>query len=105
MKELFDKFRNIIDILLQDLIRCITPTLPIMIGVGMLKVVLILPGPLAFNILKESSDTYIVLSFVAEAGYYFMPIYVAVASADVFGVDRCLAGFISTYLTHYASDR
>ena len=98
MRELFDKFRNIIDILLQDLIRCITPTLPIMIGVGMLKVVLILLGPLAFNILKESSDTYIVLSFVAEAGYYFMPIYAAVASADVFGVDRYLAAFAGAML-------
>ena len=70
---------------------CIAPIIPILIGVGMLKVLLIVLGPTILNVLKEDSDTYTVLSFVADAGYYFMPIYVAVSSADIFKTDRFLA--------------
>lgn len=69
-----------------------------MIGVGMIKVLLIILGPLVIGILSESSSTYIVLSFVADAGYYFMPIYAAVSAADVFKVDRFLAALIGAML-------
>lgn len=82
MKTLFLKTKKIIQNVLSTLISCITPTLPIMIGVGMIKVLLIILGPLVTGILSESSSTYIVLSFVADAGYYFMPIYAAVSAAS-----------------------
>ena len=80
------------------MIECIVPNIPIMIGVGMLKVALIILGPLVLNILSESSDTYIVLSFVADAGYYFMPIYTAVSSADVFKTNRYIAALTGAML-------
>ena len=70
---------------------CIAPIIPILIGVGMLKVLLILLGPSVLNILSPDSPTYRVLSFTADAGYYFMPIYVAVSSAEVFDTNKYLA--------------
>ncbi|MCR4633280.1 MAG: PTS transporter subunit EIIC [Erysipelotrichaceae bacterium] len=98
MKKILQKTKEITNTVLSKLIACIAPTLPIMIGVGMLKALLILLGPLALNILSESSDTYVVLSFVADAGYYFMPIYTAAAAADVFGTDRFLAALTGAML-------
>ncbi len=98
MKNVLEKTKQMIRTVLSTLADCIVPTLPIMIGVGMLKVVLILFGPQVLNILSESSDTYIVLSFVADAGYYFMPVYAAVSSAGVFKVDRFLAALIGAML-------
>ena len=83
---------------LDLVIECIIPTMPIMIGVGMLKVVLIIVGPQVLNILSETSDTYTVLSFVADAGYYFMPIYVAVSSADAFKTNRYIAALTGAML-------
>ena len=85
------KISKTISTILSKLVDCIVPTLPIMIGVGMLKVLLIILGPTVFGVLSLDSPTYKVLSFVADAGYYFMPIYIAVSSADVFDTNRFLA--------------
>lgn len=98
MKEIFIKIKNLVSSILSTVAECIVPNLPIMIGVGMLKVMLIVLGPNVFHLLKETSDTYIVLSFVADAGYYFMPIFTAVSSADVFHTDRHLAALIGAML-------
>ena len=98
MKQFLSGISKIIKGALSTMIDCIVPTLPIMIGVGMLKVALIIAGPSVANILSAESDTYIVLSFVADASYYFMPIFAAVSSADVFKVDRFLAGMIGAML-------
>lgn len=78
--------------------ECIIPIMPILVGVGMLKVILIILGPYILNILSEADNTYIVLSFVADAGYYFLPIYVAVASAEVFDTNKFLAALMGGML-------
>lgn len=85
------KITERVSLVFSKFVECIAPVLPIMVGVGMLKVVLIICGPLVLNILPENSDTYTVLSFVADAGYYFMPIYVAVSSAEAFRTDKYIA--------------
>lgn len=92
------KIKEIISKALSILAECIIPTLPIMIGVGMLKALLIIIGPNVFNILSETSNTYIVLSFVADAGYYFMPIYVAISSAEVFKTNKYVAALVGATL-------
>ena len=98
MKDTLNKIKSILSNALSKLADCIVPTAPILIGAGMLKVLLIILGPLVLNILKEDSSTYIVLSFVADAGYYFMPIFTAIASADVFKVNKYLAALMGAIL-------
>lgn len=98
MKELFIKIKQIITTALSTLADCILPTLPVLIGVGMIKVILIIIGPLVLNILQEDSNTYIVLQFVADAGYYFLPIYVAVSSAEVFKTNKYIAALVGAML-------
>lgn len=98
MKNIISKIKTVLSKVLSTLADCIVPTLPIMIGVGMLKVLLIILGPSVANILKETSDTYIVLSFVADAGYYFMPIFVAVSSAEVFKTNKYIAALVGAML-------
>ena len=77
---------------------CIVPTMPIMIGVGMIKVILIVIGPSVLNLLSETSSTYVVLQFVGDAGYYFLPIYVAISSAEVFKTNKFVAGIVGGML-------
>lgn len=98
MKDWLSKLKNIISRILSALADCIVPTLPIMIGVGMLKVLLIILGPLVLNILSETDNTYIILSFVSDTGYYFMPIYAAISSAEVFKVNKYLAAITGAML-------
>lgn len=98
MKKTLIKIKATLSTILSTLADCIIPTLPIMIGVGMMKVLLIILGPLVFNILSEESNTYIVLSFVADAGYYFMPIYTAIASAEKFNTNKYIAALSGAML-------
>ena len=96
--KLLNTIKNGLSKALATLADCIIPTLPIMIGVGMLKVILIIVGPLVLNILSDTSDTYTVLTFVGDAGYYFMPIYVAVSSAEVFKTNKFVAALVGAML-------
>lgn len=98
MKKTLVKFKDIVLKPFSILADCIVPTLPILIGVGMLKVVLIVFGPQVLKILTETSDTYIVLSFIADAGFYFMPIYIAVAAAEYFNTNKYIAALIGAVL-------
>lgn len=92
------KIKNIITKIFSAIADCIAPTLPILIGAGMLKVLLIILGPTTTNLLSGDSPTYKVLSFVGDAGYYFMPIFVAVSSAEVFKTNKFIAGFVGGML-------
>lgn len=98
MKQMLTKIKNIISAVMDKVIESIVPTMPILIGVGMLKVTLIILGPIVLNVFPYESDTYTVLSFVADAGYYFMPIYVAVSAADAFKTQRFLAALCGAML-------
>lgn len=98
MKSILEKIKTVISSILSTLADCIVPTLPILIGVGMVKVLLILLGPLVFNILSETSDTYIVLNFASDAGYYFLPVYIALSSADVFKTNKYIATLVGAML-------
>lgn len=62
MKAFLSKIKEGLSKVLSTLVDCIVPTLPIMIGVGMLKVILIVLGPQVLNLLAQDSDTFIVFS-------------------------------------------
>lgn len=95
MKKRISKF---ITSLFQTLGDCLVPVMPIMVGAGMLNVVLILLGPQVFKILSETSNTYIVLKFVANSGFYFMPVFVSIASAERFHCNKYIAALCGAML-------
>ena len=92
------KVKNIISKVFGALADCIIPTMPILIGAGMLKVVLIIFGPTVLNALNDSTPTYAVLNFVADAGYYFMPIYVGMSTAEHFKTNKYMGALVGGML-------
>ncbi|MCH3943372.1 MAG: PTS transporter subunit EIIC [Atopobiaceae bacterium] len=61
---------------------CIVPLLPLLVGAGLVKVICIL---MRFSGLVSTQDpTYLVLSFVGDAGFYFLPIFVGWSAAKKF---------------------
>ena len=91
------KIKDIISKCLHVIIDCLMPIMPILIGEGMLKVLIILLTSV-FGILSETSSTYIMLSLVAEAGFYFLPIFTAFSAGKVFNTNPYLAGVIGCML-------
>lgn len=74
------------------------PLLPLMIGAGMLKVLLIL-GTMT-GLLKETMPTYEVLTFAADAGFYFLPVFLGATAANKFKANMGLGMLLGAILIH-----
>lgn len=75
-----------------------TPLLPVLIAAGMLKAVLTLLT--AFHLVDTSGTFYYFLTFVADAGMYYLPVMVAYTSARKFGCNPFLSMFLVSCLLH-----
>ena len=75
-----------------------TPFLSVLTAAGMISAVLVLLSSL--GILDSASETYIVFSKIADAGFYFLPIMVAYTLADKLHCDKFLAVMLSGALLH-----
>lgn len=74
------------------------PLLPALIGAGMLKVVVIL-GEL-FGFLTQGMPTHTVLSFAADAGFYFLPVFLGATAANKFKTNMGLGMLLGGILLH-----
>lgn len=74
------------------------PTLPVITAAGILKALTLLLA--ALGLLSETSDTYYVLSFVSNAGFYFLPLLLAHSTAKRFDGNPYLAVFLTAMLLH-----
>lgn len=77
---------------------CITPVLPVLIGAGMIKVVILL-GELT-GLLSAGSATHNILTFVGDAGFYFLPIMVGASAAKKFGANQYLGMLMGGILVY-----
>lgn len=75
-----------------------TPILPAITAAGMLKAVLSLL--VVFNAIDKLSQTYIIIDFMADAAFYFLPILLAASSAQKFKTNMYLAMMIGGILLH-----
>lgn len=77
---------------------CMTPLLPAMLGCGMIKVVLTLLT--TFGLVDTSGSTYVILSAVGDAFFYFLPILLAMTTAKRLGTNIYLAMVVAALLIH-----
>lgn len=71
---------------------CITPTLPILIGSGLISAVLALVKFFAPD--AASSTTYALFNTLAQAAYSYLPVYVAFVGARRLKTNEFLAAFV-----------
>lgn len=77
---------------------CLTPLLPLLIGAGMIKIIVLLGEQTGLAPL--GSDTHTVLTFVGDAGFYFLPIFVGATTARKFGANMGLGLLVGAMLVH-----
>ena len=75
-----------------------TPILPAITAAGMLKAVLSIL--VVFNLLDSTSQTYQIITFMADAAFYFLPILLANSAAKKFGCNPFLAMMLGGVLLH-----
>ncbi|MBF4693324.1 beta-glucoside-specific PTS transporter subunit IIABC [Fusibacter ferrireducens] len=74
-----------------------TPVIPAITAAGMIKAILVLCVLLGMS--KESQG-YIIVNFIADAGFYFLPIMLAFSTALKLGCNPYLAAMIGGVLLH-----
>lgn len=77
--------------IMSTLSGCIIPTLPVIIVAGIFKMLVILFGPEQLGWLAEDGDLIALFEMVGNAGYYFLPFFVAYSSAVKFKVSPMMA--------------
>lgn len=88
---------GIIDNLMDIFASIFTPIIPTITAAGMIKAILVICVLLG---MQKESQIYIVLSFIADAGFYFLPIMLAISSAKKLGCNPYLAAMVGGALLH-----
>lgn len=90
--------KGIFSRLLEVLSNIFLPIIPAIAGAGMMKAVLGLVT--SFNLIGTKSDTYIILSLMADATFYFLPFLLAISSAKLFKTNSILAAVLAGALLY-----
>lgn len=77
---------------------CITPLIPVLIGAGFIKIIILL-GELS-GLLTAGGATHTVLTFVGDAGFYFLPVFVGATAAKKFGANMGLGMLMGAIFIH-----
>lgn len=85
---------------LDYLVGSIVPVIPVLIVAGLMKAIMTLCGPNLFNILSVESDTYLLLDFVNNSAFYFLPIYIGYTSAKKLNLNPVIGMFMAAILIH-----
>lgn len=96
-KESFSLKKGLSDIF-TNIAACIVPLLPIMIGVGMIKVIILVGQSLGW--ISMDSPTSIVINFVADAGFYFFPVFIGATASRKFGANIAISMLLGAMLIH-----
>lgn len=75
-----------------------TPIIPVLIGAGMIKALLALLK--LTSVLTPESQTYMVFNFIGDAGFYFLPIFISVSTAQKLKTNMYMAAFVGAILLH-----
>lgn len=76
-------------VVIDFIVGVFQPLIPAIAGAGVLKSLLLLLSSLGW--MSTKSDTYIVLSSIADATFFFLPLMVAGTTASKLGVNRLVA--------------
>ena len=77
---------------------CMTPMIPVLLMGGLCNAVNAIFGPDLLGLYTAESNLYILLNFVYDAAFYFMPILAGYNAAKQLGVNGMLGAFIGCIL-------
>jgi PTS system beta-glucosides-specific IIC component len=90
--------RSVVAKVIDTITGIFTPILPAITAAGMLQAVLSILVILGW--VNDQSQTYQVVSFMANAGFYFLPVLLAVSAAQKFKTNAYLAVMVGGILLH-----
>lgn len=90
--------KDILKMGLDTLIACFVPTIPVIAGSGMIKVLVVLLQTV--GVFGDGSTTATVLNSMGDAVFYFLPFFVAYNAAKKMNVDIFLSMVLAAVVLH-----
>lgn len=90
--------KGALNTILDTIAGIFSPIMSIIAGAGMIKALLSVLALLGW--IDKSGNLYYFLNFIADASYYFLPIYLADSAAKKFGCNRFMAMLMGGILLH-----
>lgn len=87
-----------LNVLLDTIAGIFSPIMPIIAGAGMVKALLSILT--LFSLIDKTGNTYYFLNFIADASYYFLPVFLAASAAKKFGCSMQMAMLMGAVLLH-----
>lgn len=78
----------------------LTPLIPMLIAAAMFKTLVAILGPSMLGVLSETSDLYVLFTFVGDAAFYFFPIIIGYTAAKKLNCSPILGMFLGGILVH-----
>lgn len=89
-------FSNILDTISGSL----TPIIPGICGAAFFKMLVVILGPMMSGVLKETDSLYILLSFVGDTPFYFLPVILGYTSAKKMNCSPILGMILGGIMLH-----
>ena len=77
---------------------CMTPIIPVLLAAALFRTLSAVLGPDLLGVLSPESNLYILLDFVYDAAFYFLPILVGFNAAKQLGISPMLGAFMGCIL-------
>lgn len=92
------KIGNFLMGLVGHMAGCVYPALSVFIVAGLVKALPTILGPGMLGVLSAESDLYTILSFIVDACFYFLPIFLGYSSAKHFQSDPYIGMILGAIL-------
>lgn len=86
--------------LLNALSGSLTPLIPVIMAASLVRLIGMLLGPQMLGLLPETHDFIVLCTFVADAGFYFLPFIVGYTAAKYAGLTPVLGIFMAGVFMH-----
>jgi len=84
--------------ILNYLAGSLTPLIPVIIAAAMFKTVLVVIGPDMLKLVDEGNDLFVLLNFLYDGGFYFLPVYIGYTAAKKLNVTPVLGMYMGCVL-------
>ena len=84
--------------IVDAIVACVIPLIPILIGSGVLQAIVLIIQQ--FGWLPADSPTLVTINFVANAAFYFLPVFVGFFAAKKYGANVALGAMRGAALIH-----
>lgn len=98
-KEKFS-LKKVGNFILDALSGSLTPAIPIITVAAFFKMIAAIFGPTMLNLISETSNLYILATFVGDAGFYFFPVIVGYTASKKFKTNPLLGIMLGCIMIH-----